>query len=171
MADRRLIGRKEGKKGRRKEGFSLRRLHPQRAGFTIMELVIAMTIMVILVTMSAPMYGRAVEQARLDTAARNLRTIWAAQRIYWLEEHTFADSLAVLQEMDLVSQNVASSRMDSAAPYVYEIDLADSSAFTASVTRSASRKWSGVLQIDEFGDITGHVSGPNGTLLTPMLGE
>lgn len=139
--------------------------------FTLMEVLIAMTIMVILVTMSAPMYGRAVEQARLDTAARNLRTIWAAQRVYWLEEHTFADNLVVLQAMDLVSPRLASGRLYSSAFYVYDIDEADNSSFIASVTRNSSRRWSGTIHIDERGDVTGQIVNADGSRLSPMLGE
>ena len=142
-----------------------------RPAFTLMEILIAMTIMVILVTMSAPMYNQAVEQARLDTAARNLRTIWAAQRIYWLEEHDFADRLTTLQTMDLVSPKLALSQKSSSAFYMYRIDEADSGSFSASVMRNGSRRWSGTIRVDELGDISGCITNADGTRLSPMLGQ
>ena len=130
-----------------------------------------MTIMVGLVTMSAPMYGRAIEQARLDTAARNLRTLWTAQRVYWLERHTYADDLATLGSMDLVSSALASSQGSATAPYAYSIDSADGSSFTASMTRKGSRKWSGTIRIDESGSISGYIMNSSGAVLSPIVGE
>ena len=44
-----------------------------RRGFTLMEVVIVLTIMGILIALPAPMFLRAIEQSKLDAAAANLR--------------------------------------------------------------------------------------------------
>ena len=149
----------------------------ERRGFTLTEILIAMTIVCILVTLSTPIYSRAVEQARLDAAARDLQTIWTAQRVYWLEERTYAPDLVALYKMDLLGSKLAltkqtlKAKKSSTASYIFSIETADSDSFTAVAMRSGSRKWSGEIQIDEFGDITGKISGLGGVVLVPMLAD
>ena len=130
-----------------------------------------MTVMVGLLTMSAPLYSRAIEQARLDTAARNLRTLWTAQRVYWLQRRTFTDDLTTLQAMDLVSPALASSQGSATAPYAYSIDSADENSFSAGATRKGSRRWSGTIRIDASGSVSGYLMNSNGTTLLPIWGE
>ena len=137
-------------------------------GFTLTEIIIAMTIMAILITMSTPIYSKAIEQARLDKAARELMTIWSAQRVYWLDNHTYAESLITLQNLDLVSSSLPISEEAVSEMYVYEIVSADSDSFVASSVRNASSKWSGQIEIDQFGIITGGISNPDGTELVPL---
>jgi prepilin-type N-terminal cleavage/methylation domain-containing protein len=140
-------------------------------GFTLTEILIAMTIICILVTMSVPIYSQAIEQARLDAAARDLKTIWSAQRVYWLENRQYAQDLATLKGKDLLSSKFVLTRGSLTASYVYEIETADSSSFLAVATRNGSSKWHGEIQIDEFGDISGKVTASGGTVLVPMLAK
>jgi len=138
-----------------------------RAGFTLAEACIALTIICLLVTMAAPMYSRAIEQARVDGAAGNLRVIWSAQRIYWLEHRTFAANLAVLATMDLVDRRLVESASNPDASFVYSITSGGDDAFTATAQRSGSSIWLGQLVMDESGEVTGSISGPGGQVLTP----
>ena len=39
----------------------------------------------ILVAFAVPSFGRVSEQSHVDMAAQYLRSVWSAQRIYWLE--------------------------------------------------------------------------------------
>ena len=139
-------------------------------GFTLTEIMIAMTIMVILITMSVPIYSRAMEQARLDTASRNLLTIWAAQRVYWLDEQRYAEDLATLQAMDLLSSKIGSEGSSLEAFYIYRVESADSDSFAVSATRNGSGKWLGRISVDQFGDLSGSINGTDGTILTPLPG-
>ncbi len=123
-----------------------------------MEICIAMVIICILVSISAPLYSRAVEQARLDSAGGNLISVWSAQRAYWLKYHTFADTLTALSEEDLISSQLAATQLSSSAMYVYNIDSASSVSFVATATRNNSRVWSGEIQIDESGQLTGSIT-------------
>lgn len=140
-------------------------------GFTLTEILIAVTIICILVTMSTPIYSKALEQARLDTAARELKTIWTAQRVYWLDNRSYAENLITLQNLDLISSKLALSQESVSSFYVFEIGNADEEAFTAVARRNASSKWSGQIQIDEFGVLDGSISASDGTVLVPMLAD
>jgi len=143
----------------------------KRRGFTLTEIMIAMTIICILVTMSTPIYSKAIEQARLDTAARELKTIWSAQRVYWLDNRTYAEDLITLQNLDLLSSKLALSQESVKSFYIFEIENADDETFTAAAVRNSSSKWSGQITIDEFGALTGSISASDGTVLVPVFAD
>ena len=138
-----------------------------RAGFTLAETLVAVTIICILVTMAAPTYSRAIEQARVDGAAGNLTVIWSAQRIYWLEHKTFSADLTSLQAMDLVDQRLVNSASNPNARFVYSITSAGADTFTATALRAGSTSWTGQLVMDEGGQVTGAINGSGGQTLTP----
>jgi prepilin-type N-terminal cleavage/methylation domain-containing protein len=64
-----------------------------RRGFTLAELMVTLIVVGIMAAMSMPSFQRAVRQSRADVAAANLRAIWAAERLYWLEYHAYTDKL------------------------------------------------------------------------------
>ncbi len=145
--------------------------YSDRKGFTLLEVCVAMIIICVLVTLSSPMYSRAIEQARLDSAAGNLKTVWAAQRAYWLKNHTFTDNLLTLENEDLISPSLARTLVTPGCLYVYNIETADDDSFTAYAERSSSTAWSGRIEIDQLGEITGTINKTDGTTLSPITLE
>jgi prepilin-type N-terminal cleavage/methylation domain-containing protein len=144
--------------------------NPQSAicrGFTLVELCIAMVIICLMVTLAVPTFRRSVEQARADVASANLRTIWSAQRVYWLENRRFASSLSDLRALDLVDVAIADSANNPKAVYIYRISSADASTFTAGALRNASGVWAGQIQIDQQGTLSGIIVGTRGDVVTP----
>ena len=123
-------------------------------GLSLMELMLVLTIMGILVSMSAPSFHRTMEQSRADIAAANLRAIWTAERLYWLEYRTYSDGLSELESLGLLDPTIVSA----AGRYAYEIQSADTSTFTAAAIRSGSGRWSGQLSIDETGNVQGYIA-------------
>ena len=141
--------------------------HPHLAGgFTLIEACIAMTIICLLVTLAMPTFRLAVEQARADNACANLKTVWSAQRVYWLEYHTYTNTLGTLQGLDLLDNAVAGSSSNPSAVYVYQVNSADGTSFQVRALRNGSGTWNGQLQIDQDGGVSGTVSGPSG-VVTP----
>lgn len=138
-----------------------------RRGFTLTEACIALVIVCLLVTMATPVYRQAMEQARVDAANGNLRTVWSAQRIYWLEYRAFASDLNALEAMDLVDKALAATQSDPNAVFVYTIGASDAESFTATAMRNGSGIWVGQIDIDETGEVTGAINGPGGVTLTP----
>ena len=98
-------------------------------------------------------FTRTIEQSHADIAGANLRAIWSAERLYWLEYRTYADNLATLVSAGLLDPSIAAA----SGRYTYAIDAADSSTFTASASRVGSARWSGQFTIDEEGTVTGVV--------------
>ena len=138
------------------------------AGFTLIEACIAMTIVCLLATMAIPLYTRAVEQSRLDVASAKLRTIWSAQRIYWLERRSYTSSMTDLNQMDLLDPSLLAAGGTPQVVFVYQIVQANDATFLARAVRSGSRSWLGSIVIDETGRLTGAITGPDGQRLVPV---
>lgn len=136
-----------------------------RGGFTLVEVCITMTIVCLMVTMAVPSFRRAIEQARLDAATANLKTIWSAQRLYWLQYRQFSPQLSGLQSMDLIDSATAASASDPQAVYAYQVSSADAYSFVVRAVRN-NTSWVGQLQIDQQGRVCGAVAGPDNQVLT-----
>ena len=113
----------------------------------MIEVMVVLIVMGILISMSAPSFRRAIEQTRADVAGANLRSIWSAQRLYWLEHRTYCTDLSEFVTLGLIDSTVASST----TIYVYAIQSADANVFTATATRTGSTVWSGDFTIDQTG--------------------
>jgi Tfp pilus assembly protein PilE len=120
---------------------------------TLLELAMVTVIIGVLASMAVPSFHRALEQSRCDVAAANLRAIWSAQRLYWLDNRSYAPDLATLQSLDLIDSSLSSQPF-----YVYEITSSGATGFTAVATRVSSSSWNGTLAVDQGGAITGYLS-------------
>jgi Tfp pilus assembly protein PilE len=123
-------------------------------GTSLMEVILAMTIICILISMSVPSFHRLLEQSRADMAGANLRALWAAERVYWLEYRTYTADLAALQALGLIDPTIVSSQ----ANYAYHVTSADDHTFVATATRAANDRWNGAFSIDDTGTISGTLS-------------
>jgi prepilin-type N-terminal cleavage/methylation domain-containing protein len=132
-------------------------------GFSLVEVMIVLTMIGILTALAVPGYRRAMEQSRADIAGANLRAIWSAQRLYWIEFRTYAADVAPLQAAGLLDPLLVAS----AEPYGYAVQSADSNTFTAVAIRSGSGLWNGQFTIDESGQISGGVQARGQPQLTP----
>ncbi len=102
-------------------------------GYTLVEALVVLVIMSVLVAMGVPRFQQSLEQARADVAGANLRSIWSAQRLYWLENRTYATDLRTLQSANLIDPSLTTAT----APYTYQVTVStDGSTFTATATRS-----------------------------------
>ena len=116
-----------------------------------------LTVMGILISMAAPSFHRSMEQSRADIAGANLRAVWAAQRLYWLEYRTYTNNLSELESLGLLDPTIVSATK----PYEYSIVSADASTFVAKALRTQSQRWSGQFEIDQDG-VTGGVISATG---------
>ena len=100
-----------------------------------MEVSIALVIVVLLATLGMPIYQRAMEQARVDMAGAQLRSIYAAQRVYYLEHKTFAPDLQTLRRSDLIEQSL----VEGSSAFVFQFTGAAGDADDVSRGRGRSR--------------------------------
>jgi Tfp pilus assembly protein PilE len=130
---------------------------------SLVELAVVVVIIGVLLTLVVPAFNRVGEQARLDAATQYLRSVWAAERVYWLENRTFTTSMGDLDAMGLIDAHVAAGND---GHFVYAITAADGSSFTVTATRAGSTVWSGQITITEEGLVVGWITG-SGTTLAP----
>ena len=128
-------------------------LTPSRRGVSLVELMVAVTLMGILMSLAVPSFHRALEHSRADIAGANLRAIWSAERCYWLDYRSYTSDLSKLQSLGLLDPTIVSATTF----YVYAIQSASSNSFTATATRTGNTKWSGEFVIDGTGAVSGTV--------------
>jgi prepilin-type N-terminal cleavage/methylation domain-containing protein len=125
-------------------------------GFSLIELMVTVTVIGILVTMTVPFYQRAIQQSRANVAATNLRAIWAAQRMYWIEFQVYASDLSTLKTQKTLDSNLDNS--DTAFTYS-STTSSDYLHFQATATPK-SGTWTGQYTLDETGKIDGAIHPP-----------
>ena len=64
-----------------------------RRGYSLVEMIVAVIVAGVLLSIGVPRFQRSLEQSRADVAGANLRAIWSAQRLYWLQNRAFAADL------------------------------------------------------------------------------
>jgi general secretion pathway protein G len=137
-----------------------------RRGFTLTELMVVMAIIGVMAAVSAPSYQRAIEQSRADIAVANLRAIWAAERLYWLEYHKYSDDLTQLRDLGLLDPEIANSAAN--AKYTYtppqvsedgilteESPVGSGRYIVATTTRTG---YGGSYTINDIGTVSGTVT-------------
>jgi len=126
-----------------------------RRAYTLVEMSVVLIIMGIFITLAMPRFSRSVESARADVAGANLRAIWTAERIYWLDNRTYTTSLDVLVNLNLLDPSITSN-----TSYTYLVTAADVATFTATAQRAPNVSWSGTVTITQDGGLTGTLTCP-----------
>jgi prepilin-type N-terminal cleavage/methylation domain-containing protein len=141
-----------------------RRPRPCKRAYSLVEMMVAIIVVGVLISMGVPRFQQSLEQARANVAAANLQAIWSAQRLYWLEYRTYATDLATLQTVTTPSYSslIDPSLSTAVTPYTYDVSSPDSGlTFTATATRTpplhSSSSWSGSWTIDQNGDTSGSI--------------
>ncbi len=116
---------------------------------------VVLIIMGIFITLAMPRFSRSLESARADVAGANLRAIWTAERIYWLDNRTYTTSLDVLVSLNLLDPSIPSN-----TSYTYLVTAADVATFTATAQRAPNVSWSGTVTITQDGGLTGTLTCP-----------
>ncbi len=126
-----------------------------RRAYTLVEMSVVLIIMGIFITLAMPRFSRSLESARADVAGANLRAIWTAERIYWLDNRTYTTSLDVLVSLNLLDPSITSN-----TSYTYLVTAADVATFTATAQRAPNVSWSGTVTITQDGGLTGTLTSP-----------
>ena len=106
------------------------------------------------------------EQARVDQAAGGLRSVFLAERLWWLEHGEYGGSLAALADAHFLDQGMVTVQ----EPFAFTIQAADADSFVAEATRAGSLNWTGSLSIDQAGTVDGEVVSEGGRHVAPVGG-
>lgn len=132
-----------------------------QGGYSLMELMVVVTIIGIVAAAAAPQYTRTVEQARCDQAVETLRSLWSAQRLHRLEHGTYAVSIKALDDAGLIDRGI--DRAD--APFAYTL-LGSADTFRIEARRRGTA-WTGTFSIDQSAELAGEVEDRGGNRVTP----
>ncbi|MBN1394417.1 MAG: prepilin-type N-terminal cleavage/methylation domain-containing protein [Pirellulales bacterium] len=135
---------------------------PPPKAFTLVEVMVVLIVVAVLTALGIPSFQRALEQSRVDVASANLRAVWSAQRLYWLEYHTYTGDLSGLQGLGMIDSEI----LGASSGFTYAA-TGSTDAFTATATRSGSTYWTGSLSIDQDGTVSGSTASGSGTVITP----
>ena len=125
-------------------------------GYSLVEMIVAMMVVGVLISMGIPRFQQSLEQARANAAGANLQAIWSAQRLYWLENRTYAIDLPTLLAANPGSPLIDPSLATMTSPYTYAVTDASETGFTATATRSTgSSGWAGSFTIIADGTSSG----------------
>jgi prepilin-type N-terminal cleavage/methylation domain-containing protein len=124
-----------------------------RRGYSLVEMIVAVIVAGVLLSIGVPRFQRSLEQSRADVAGANLRAIWSAQRLYWLQNRTYATDLSTLVSANLIDPSIPTANV----PFGYSIADSSDSWFTATAARSGSSSWSGSFTIAADGSFSGAV--------------
>ena len=125
--------------------------------------MVVLTLMGVLLSLAAPSFQRAFEQARADVAVANLKAIWVAERAYWLENRAYTADLSVLQSLDLIDSSILAD----SSPYAYSVSWADESVLAVTAARRGSDVWTGAFAIDQSGLVTGSIQADGSAAILP----
>lgn len=76
-----------------------------RSGFSLFELLLVLTIIMLMTSAAVPSFTDANESARLQRATAELESLGLSQRVYRLETGRFSDSVEELQRAALIPGN------------------------------------------------------------------
>ena len=129
-------------------------------GYSLIEMLIAMVVFATLISMGIPHFQQSLEQSRADMAGANLRAIWSAQRLYWLENRTYSPDLPTLLSANLIDPSLTTTT----SPYTYQMASSSSTWFTATATRTGSTAWTGTFTIAADGTFSGTIQQSGGSV-------
>jgi len=123
-------------------------------GYTLVEMMIVLVVVGVLTSFGVPQFTRALEQSRADVAGANLRAIWTAERIYWLDNRSYTSTLQDLVNLNLLDPSITST---SSTFYNYSVTAFDTATATFTVTaqRASNGSWSGSFTIAQDGSLGG----------------
>jgi type IV pilus assembly protein PilE len=140
------------------------RRESRRRGYSLLETIVALVVFGVLIAMGIPRFQQSLEQSRADLAGANLRAVWSAQRLYWLQNRVYAPDLSTLLSASLIDPSLTTAT----APYAYQVSDASESTFTATAARSGGSSWTGAFSITQDGTFSGSVQqGGNGVSVVP----
>jgi type IV pilus assembly protein PilE len=128
-------------------------------GHTLVEALVTLVIMSILASFGVPKLQLSLERSRANVAGASLRSIWSAQRLYWLENRYYAPDLTTLHGADLIDQSLVSG----SAYYTYSVtatswdSAGNVTGFTVTAERTGASYWNGQFFIDTYGNLTGQI--------------
>ena len=119
--------------------------HSRRAsvGFTLLELLVVISIVGILAAMALPGFGRTIERSRVRDTQATLASLYSAERVYRLDQTTYGTLANLVANRYLTDPNAGN------ANWVFSTPTVTTSAFTATATRVGGGYADNTVTVDQ----------------------
>ncbi len=132
-------------------------------GFSLIELILVITMTGILMTFAIPKTTVTVENTHVNQGVAGMRSLWLAQRRFHMQYGYFAPTLKTLVEKGFAQQNLLEQR----DPFRFEVQASGKSKLKIIATRNPSGSWRGRLTLNEMGELGGGVKDGGGHEVRP----
>jgi prepilin-type N-terminal cleavage/methylation domain-containing protein len=123
-----------------------------RSAFTLLELIVTIVIIGILAGLAIPMFPRAIESTKANTAVAGLQSIRSGERIYRVEEGTYWPTEGSESNIDTINDTLRTLLDTRAArSWNYSVDADTPDVFTATATRRSGSNSGETIMIDQDG--------------------
>ncbi len=111
-------------------------------GFTLLELMIGLVIVVILSSIAIPSFSKAIEKTKVKDAQTTLSAIFSAEKIYRLDQNSYG-SLGTL-----VVNNYLSDPNSGNSTWIFDA-VGNAGTFAATATRTGGRYNNSTITLDD----------------------
>ncbi len=125
----------------------VRRQPGRRAGFSIVELVVVLSVVAAISAAAVPGFRGAVEETRIERGVSDLHSIWLAERLYLLETGKFSGDLDTLAKAGLLSSRLLRA---GSSGYEYSVRVRGGLDLLM-VAKRVNSSWKGKLTLDHKG--------------------
>ncbi len=126
------------------------------AGFTLLELLITVTIIGVFASYGVPRFAKVSEQSKVDMACTNMESIWTAQRLYKAKTGDFTDKITDLN--DFLDDSFIFTINSEASNFSYSMSTPTTTTFEIYAERQNGHSWTGTIMLNSTGTFTGSVS-------------
>ena len=119
---------------------NIRRIIKNQAGFTLIEMVIVVSVIALLMSIAVPTLSSVVDKTNVAVAKSDLHNIMHSLELYYMENYNYPDSAAD-DKLEGVTDLLTELKISNdAADYTYLADTSDSSKYIVAY-QTSDNKW------------------------------
>jgi type II secretory pathway pseudopilin PulG len=135
----------------------------QAAGFSMMELLLVMGIIIILSLAAVPNFRQIVEETRVERAVGELDSLWLNQRLHYLQTGRFALTVEELNDAKLLPAGAKGAT----GGYDFKVRLDSGGLHKLQAVRDGGSGWHGQIELNQRGHLGGKITNGSGDEVKP----
>lgn len=148
---------------RRRRHAGVDRSQHSQAGFSLMELLMVMAIIIMLSLAAVPNFRQIVEETRVERAVGELDSLWLHQRLHYLQTGRFALTLDELNQAGLLPAGADGGTTG----YDFKVRLDSDGLHKLQAVRDGDSGWHGTIELNQRGHLGGKLSNGGGDEVHP----
>lgn len=133
------------------------------AGFSLMELLLVMAIIIMLSVAAVPNFKEVAEETRVERAVGEMDSLWLNQRLHYLQTGRFAVTLDELKAAELLPSGAEGSTKG----YIFNVRVDSDGLYKIQAERDGGSGWHGKLELNQRGHLGGKIKNGSGDEVKP----